>query len=413
MPKQIFEGLKVVDFTWAATGPQVSRELAEHGATVIRIESHRRPCPLRTFPPFKDGVPGLDRGTFFTKNNTNKYGISLDLSNPKAQEVTKRLLKWADVVGESMTPNSMARLGLDYESCRKINPALIYFSTCQQGQTGPHRNFRGVGHHVNALAGLSECTGWPDSDPTMVFTAYSDFIAPWYLLIAVLGALLRRRKTGEGMYIEQSQFEAGLTFMGSHVLDYMVNKRILTRQGNRDRYMCPHGVYPCSGQDRWVAIAVANDHEWQRLCEVMGNPGWSRDEKFATVFNRKNNEDELNQLIGEWTKDHTPEEAMTLLQENGVPAGVVETAEDLYNDPQIKHRQQYRVLDHPVIGPHSCQAPSYILSETPCDIDKAAPCLGEHNEYVYKDILGFSDDEIADMLVSGVITTETDALTTM
>jgi len=311
-----------------------------------------------------------------------------------------------------MTPGSMERLGLDYETCRKINPKVIYFSTCQQGQTGPHRNFGGVGHHVNALAGLSDCTGWPDSEPTMVFSAYSDFIAPWYLLIAILGALLRRRKTGEGMYIEQSQLEAGLTFMAPHILDYGVNKRILTRQGNRDRHMCPHGVYPCSGQDRWVAIAVSNDDQWKSFCSVMDRPEWIEDKKFSSIRSRKDNEDELDKRIGEWTVDHTPEQVMTMLQEHGVPAGVVETAEDLFNDPQIKHRRQFQVLDHPVIGPVTSQAPAYILSETPCKLERPAPCLGEHNEYIYREILGFSDDEIADMLVEGVITTEADAPTT-
>ncbi len=358
-------------------------------------------------------MPGVDRGNFFTKYNTNKLGISLDLSHPKAHHVTERLLKWADIVGESMTPDTMANLGLNYESCRKINPSIIYFSSCQQGQTGPHKNFRGFGHHVNALAGLSDCTGWPDSDPTMVFPAYSDFIAPRYLLIGVLGALLRRRKTGEGMYIEQSQLEAGLTFMGSHILDYLVNKQILTRQGNRDRYMCPHGVYPCNGQDRWVAMAVAGEDRWQGLCKAMGDPAWAGEERFATIDSRKENEDDLDRLIGEWTKDYTPEQVMDMLQEHGVAAGVVETAEDLFNDPQIRHRQQFQKLDHTVIGSYTCQTPSYILSETPCRIDRAAPCLGEHNAYVYKEILGFSEDEIADMLVDGRITTEADAPTTL
>jgi len=177
--------------------------------------------------------------------------------------------------------------------------------------------------------------------------------------------------------------------------------------------MCPHGVYPCKGQDRWVAITVANDQEWLRLCEVMGNPLWTREERFATLLKRKENEDDLDQLMGGWTKDYTPKEAMTLLQGHGVSAGMVETAEDLFNDPQLKHRQQFRILNHPVIGPYSCQTPSYILSKTPCEIDRPAPCLGEHNEYVYKEILGFSDDEVADMLVEGMITTETDAPTTM
>ena len=413
MAKQIFEGLKVVDFTWAAVGPQVGRELAEHGATVIRVESHRRPCPLRTMPPFKDGVSGINRSAFHTEYNTNKYSISLDLTSPKASEVVNRLVVWADIISDSMTPGTMAKLGLDYESCRKINPAVIYFSTTQQGQYGPHRDFQGVGHHVNAIASFSECTGWPDSDPTMVFSAYSDFISPWYLLIAVMGALLRRRKTGEGMYIEQAQLEAGLTFMAPHVLDCTVNKRVTSRSGNRDRYMSPHGIYPCRGADRWLAITVADDRQWQCFCQVIGSPEWTKDSKFGTILSRKENEDELDRLIGEWTKDYTPEQVMAMMQDAGVPAGVVQTGEDLLSDPQLRHRQHFRILDHPEIGPHSYHAPAYRLSETPCDIRRAAPCLGQDNEYVYRDILGYSDDEIADMLIEGVITTEADVATTL
>ncbi len=413
MAKQVFEGIKVADFTWAAVGPQVGRELAEHGATVVRVESHRRLDPVKTFAPFRDGVPGVNRSAFGTEYNTNKYGISLDLNKPKAQEVARRLVTWADIVGDSMTPGTMARLGLDYESCRRINPSVIYFSTTQQGQYGPHRDFQGVGHHVNAIAGFSECTGWPDSDPTMVFPAYSDFISPWYLLIAVMGALLRRRKTGEGMYIEQAQLEAGLTFLAPQVLDYTVNQRVTSRSGNRDRYMSPHGVYPCRGADRWVAIAVTNDEQWQRFCKVTGNPEWAKDPKFGTILSRKENEDELDRLIGEWTRDYTPEQVMTMMQDVGVPAGVVQTGEDLLDDPQLKHRQHFRVLAHPEIGPHSYHAPAYRLSQTPCDIKRPAPCLGQHNDYVYKEVLGFSDDEIADMLVEGVITTDADAPTKM
>ena len=410
MASQIFEGIKVLDFSWAAVGPQVCRELTEHGATVIRVESHGRLGPLRTFAPFKDAVPGINRSAFFAEYNANKCSISLDLTNPKASKVIDRLIKWADIVADSMTPGTMARLGLDYESCRKINPGLIYFSTTQQGQDGPHRNFQGVGHHVNALGGFSTCTGWPDSEPTMVFTAYSDYVAPWYLLIAVMGALLRRRRTGNGMYIEQSQFEAGLTFVAPDMLDYMVNRRIVGRNGNRDRYMCPHGVYPCLGADRWVAVAVADDEQWVAFRNVLGNPDWTADSRFATVLGRKENEDEVDRLIGEWTKDYSPEQVMTMMQEAGVPAGVVQTGEDLLNDPQLKQRQHFRVLEHPEIGPHSYHAPAYRLSETPCDIRRAAPCLGQDNQYVYGEILGFSDDEIADMLVEGVITTESGPL---
>ena len=409
MAKQIFEGLHVVDFSWAAAGPQVPRELAEHGATVIRVESHRRLCLMRSSPPFKDGIPGYDRSVFFAEYNTQKYGISLDLANPGAGEVTRRLVNWADIVGESMAPGIMARLGLDYESCRNINPRVIYYSTCMLGQYGPHAAFRGVGTHVNALGGFSHATGWPDSEPTNVHTAYSDFISPWYLLIAIIGALLRRRKTGLGMYMEQAQLEAAVSFLGPHVLDYVVNHNLLNRRGNRDRYMSPHGVYPCRGSDRWVAIAVTSDEDWRRLCHVMGDPEWAGDPRFDSVVGRKENEDEVDRLIGEWTKGFPPEQVMAMLQGAGIAAGVVQTGDDLLSDPQLKHREHLRGLNHPVIGPQSYHAPAYRLSQTPCALTMPAPCVGEHNHYVYKEILGFSEDEIADMLVNGVITTDADA----
>jgi len=411
MTRQIFEGLKVVDFSWAAAGPQVSRELAEHGATVIRVESHHKPCPLRTFAPHKDARPGIDRSAFYTAYNTNKLNISLDLTHPGSREVTSRLIKWADVTGESMTPGTMARLGLDYESCRQINPAIIYFSTTQQGNSGPCRDFQGVGHHINALGGFCQCTGWPESEPTMVFTAYSDYIAPWYLLIGIIGALLRRRRTGEGMYIEQAQFEAGLTFAAPHILDFNVNGRNSFRRGNRDSQMSPHGIYPTITPDRWIAIAVASEEQWAALCEVTGQPEMREDPRYATIRERKENEDELDALIGEWCRDHTAEEIMTRMQDAGIPAGVVQTCEDLLNDPQLRHRDHFRRMEHPVIGSHVYHAPAYRLSGTPCDIHRAGPTLGQDNERVYRDILGFSDDEVADMLVEGVITTESGPLT--
>lgn len=408
MGKQIFEGVKVADFNWLAAGPSVGRELAEHGATVIRVESHTKLDAMRTMQPFRDGKPGVDRSAFFAEFNTNKLSIALDLTKPRGREVALNLVKWADIATDSMTPGAMAAMGLDYESCRKVNPSIIYLSTCMQGEGGPHQDFKGVGHHINALAGYCNTTGWPDSDPTMIFPAYSDFIAPWYSLVAIIGALLRRRKTGKGMRIEQSQLECEITFMAPHILNYVANGRNLERRGNRDYHMSPHGVYPCRGTDRWVAIAVQNEDEWDSLCEAIGEP-WTEEPRFATVVERRHNEDELDRLIGQWTKAFTAEQVMATLQEAGVPAGVVQNSEDLMNDPQFKHRQHYRVLNHPVIGPHSYHAPAYKLSETPCDIKRAAPTLGQDNEYVYKEILGLTDDDIADMLVDGVISTEYDA----
>lgn len=409
MGRQIFEGLKVADFNWLAAGPQVGRELAQHGATVVRVESHTHLDPLRTFQPFKDGKPGVNRGAFYCEYNTNKLGISLDLTKPRGKEVALKLVKWADVVTDSMSPGAMGEMGLDYESCRRVNPSVIYLSTSMQGESGPYHAFKGVGHHINALAGYCATTGYPDSDPIMIFPAYSDFIAPWYSLIAIMGALLRRRKTGQGMRIEQSQMECEIAFMGPHILNCFVNGRDLERRGNRDSHMCPHGVYPCRGADRWVAIAVKNEDQWKCFCDVVGHPAWTGEARFATVIGRKKHEDEMDKLIGEWTRAFTAEQVMTLMQEGGVPAGVVQTPEDLLNDPQMKHRQHFRVLTHPEIGPHSYHAPAYKLSESPCEIKRASPTLGQDNEYVYKELLGMTDDDIADMIVDGVITTEYDA----
>lgn len=409
MAKQIFEGLKVLEFAWAAVGPQVGRELAEHGAAVVKVESHKRLDILRTAPPFKDNIPSYDRTAYFTAYNTGKYSISVDLAKPGAQELIGRLIRWADVLIEAWAPGVMAKLGLDYESVRKINPAVIYCSTCMLGQSGPYRNFSGVGNHINAIAGFCHATGYAGGEANNVHTAYSDFIAPWYVVIGIIGALLRRRRTGQGMYLEQAQLEAAVTFLGPHVLDYVTNGNLLGRRGDRDRYMAPHGVYPCRGVDRWIAIAVTDDEDWRRLKRVMGDPDWAEEARFDSVLGRKENEDELDRLLGGWTRNFPPEQLMAMLQGAGIAAGVVQTGQDLLADPQLKARGHFRKLDHPVIGTHTYNAPAYRLSRTSADVARPGPCLGEHNEYVLKDVLGFSDDEIAEMLVNGILTTDADA----
>jgi len=409
MGKQVFAGLKVADFSWVGVGPQVGRELAEHGATVVRVESHRAPDSLRTFAPHYEFKPGLDRSMFGVCYNTQKYSMSLNLAHSKGREVAHRLVAWADIVAESFTPGTMAKWGLDYESCRKIKPDIIYFSTCQQGQWGPYAKFGGYGMFAATMSGFSHVTGWPDRAPNMMYNNYTDFISPWYLTMSVIAALLYRRKTGEGMYIEQAQYETGVSFMGPALLDCAVNGRNSMRCGNRDPNMAPHGAFPCLGTDRWIAIAVGADAEWQALCRAMGEPDWAKPPAFATFLDRKEREDELEQRLGEWTKNCGDREHMALLQAHGVAASVVETCEDLVEiDPLLKERRHFRRLPHAVMGMRAWHAPAYILSKTPNEITKGGATLGEDNEFVYKEILGYSDDEIADFLVEGVITTEMD-----
>ena len=402
MGSQAFEGVKVVDFGWIGVGPSVGQYLGDHGATVVRVESNTRLDALRILPPFKDQQLGINRSAFFAIINASKYGISLNLSHPKGIEVAKRLVKWADVVTEGMTPGTMKKLGLDYEELKKVKPDIIMLSTTQQGQYGPHAHFGGHGGLMASLAGFFSLTGYPDGDPAMVYGAYVDFVNFHLVGALVIAALDYRRRTGKGQYIDHSQIEGALQFLASPLLDYGVNRRVLTRMGNRDPYAAPHGVYPCRGEDKWCAIAVFSDGEWQAFCRVIGNPDWITEPKFATLLSRKENEDELDRLVGEWIANFTAEEVMTVMQAAGVPAAAVKNPEEVFNDAQLKHRGYFVMLEHPEIGLHSYHGAQFKLSKTPAQL-RPAPCLGEHNEYVYKELLGMSADEIADLMAEEVL----------
>lgn len=327
----------------------------------------------------------------------------LDLTDEKGLLCGKILGDlWADVVIESNAPGVMPKLGLAYEDLRRIKPDIIMLSTNQLGQTGPWRLFKAYGAQAAAMAGFYYLTGHPDEDPPAVFGAYTDMVSPQWTVCATLAALDYRRRTGKGQYLDHSQFEAGVHWLATTVLDYAINGRVAERMGNRDPYAAPHGVYPCRGDDRWCTIAVTNDEEWRSFCKVIGNPDWAKEGKFATLVGRKGNEDELDRLVAERTQNYSPEEVMTLMQRAGVPAGVVATSEDLHHDPQLKHRGHFQVLEHKEMGPTVYDSPPYRLSKTPAQLYRAAPCMGEHNEYVCKEILGMSDEEIADLMAEGI-----------
>jgi benzylsuccinate CoA-transferase BbsF subunit len=405
---EIFEGLKIVDFSWVIVGPTVTQELAQFGAQVIHVESHRYPDIGRLIGPFKNNMPGIDNSAWFAVRNANKYGISLDLNKEKGREIAFRLVSWADVVCESMAPGKMARWGLDYESCKRIKEDIIYFSTSQFGQKGPLSPYAGYGQLGAAYSGLTYLVGKKGRPPIQLYNNYPDFIAPYYMIATLVAALIMRKRTGKGIYLDQSQVEAGITFMGPAILDYLINGRLPEPQENRDPEMAPHGVFPCKGDDVWIAIAIRDENEWEKLIKLMGEPDWARDKKFSTLELRKENEYELNEMIGLWTSKFDVRELMIILQKEGIPAGIVATGEDLLNDPQLKYREHFVYLNHTVIGRHAYQAPSYRLSKTPHKIKKPAPCLGEDNLYVFREILKLTDDDISDLIAEGVITTEAD-----
>ncbi len=402
MGRQALEGVKVADFTWAVAGPFATKYLAEHGAQVVKIETGTHLCPLRTTGPYKDNIPGVDRSGHFANYNDNKYGIALNLRHPRAREVARKIVAWADVVWENFGPGMMSRWSLGYDDLRQIKSDIIMVSSCLQGQTGPHAALRGHGTHLSGLSGFFNISGWPGRGPVLPYGPYTDIIAARLTTAVLLAALDYHRRTGEGQYIDLSQYEAALQFLAPLLLDFIVNGRVAEREGNRCSYAAPHGAYPCKGEDKWCVIAVFTDEEWERFCQVIGNLPWTKDTRFNTLLNRKRNEEELDRLVAEWTKNFTAEEIMVTLQSSGIAAGMVHTCEDIGQDPQLKYRHQYWQLKHPVIGEYACDSPGFRLSKTPVELHRPSPCLGEHTEYVCTKILGMPDDKFFELLQAGV-----------
>jgi benzylsuccinate CoA-transferase BbsF subunit len=398
---KIFEGLRVIVFAWIGVALQTAEYLSEYGAEVIKIESRLRPDPLRTMPPFKDDVPGLERSLLFSKVVDTVYSMTLNLTHPKGLETAKELVAQSDVVIDGWTPGTLAKLSLSYDELRKVKPDIIMLSTCMQGQTGPASKHLGHGGTLTSLAGLNYITGWPDRAPSGINGPYTDCIAPLFNALSLIAAIDYRRRTGKGQYLDLAQYECSLQVLAPIILDYTVNQRELDRRGNSCSYAAPHGVYRCQGNDRWCAIAVFTDEEWRSFCMVLGNPTWTTGPRFATVLSRVKNATSLDRLVEEWTINHSAEEVMFLLQEAGVAAGVVKNGADLWEDPQLKHRNSISELEHPEIGTCICQRVGVTLPEVPYEL-RRPPLLGEHTEYVCQQVLKMPDDKFVELFSEGV-----------
>lgn len=400
---RIFGGVKIWDVAWVGVGPLTTRYLADYGATVVHTETVKNPDVLRLGPPFRNGVPGIDSSQFFAGFNSSKLGLGLNYTAPRGKEIAHRLAGWADIVVESFSPGVMARFGLTYDALREINPQLIMLSTSMNGQTGPRSKFAGFGTVMAAMAGFSEVTGWPDRNPGAPYGAYTDFVAQRLCATALISALDHRRRTGQGQFIDLSQYEGSLQWNAPTMLDFAVNGRIATRMGNRHASCAPHGIYPSlpeQGRQRWVAIAVETDAEWRALIELMGSPAWASDPMFATLRGRKEHEDRLDAHLSEWTAQQRSSETFYLLQPQ-VAAAPVNDSLDVINDPQVRFRQYLRPLEHTVMGTTLYEGNQAEMSVTPAVMRKAAPCLGEDTREVLSGILGYSGEEIDSLLADG------------
>ncbi|HML97743.1 MAG TPA: CoA transferase [Tepidiformaceae bacterium] len=420
-----FSGIRVADFAWVGVGPIVSKYLADHGAEVVRIESSTYPEALRRAGPFVDDIPGVDRSGYYANFNSSKRGVTVNLKHPRGPELIKRFIATCDVVTESFTPGTMAKFGLEYESLRQVRPDLVMISMPLYGQTGPWASYMGYGHVLQAAAGFNHLTGWPDGPPIGTGVAYTDFLVPHLAATALIAALDYRRRTGKGQYIDFGQMEAAIHGLGTAILDWTANGHEQTRLGNHDMEAAPHNAYRCR-DGRWVVVACATEKHWEGLKAALGRPEWCDMERMRRRWQRIHELKEIDRHLGFWFEDFTrradepafqteegvegppvrkftTEEVVQLMQSFGVPCGIVQSPEAMHADPQLAHRGHYWKLQHPVMGLRTYDGPSFRLSKTPGELTKAAPCLGEDNEYVYKEIVGLSDEEFIELLADGAL----------
>lgn len=403
--RQALEGIRICDFSWWGAGPIATKWLGAHGAQVIKIESNAHLDSLRGNEPMPPGKSGLNVSGFYNNFNSDKLGILLNMTYPKAREVAKGLVAISDVVFDNFTPHTMEGWGFTYEELVKIKSDVIVVAEPMQGMTGPHRHYTGSGATIQAVSGIHSLIGYPDRPPVGTGTAFPDYSCnPHHCAFVILSALHYRNRTGKGQYIDMSQLQSTMNFIGPELMDYTVNGRVQGSQGNRRPYASPHGVYGCKGGDRWCVIDVRSDEEWRAFCRVLGHPAWTREERFATFLGRQKDWEELDRLVEQWTCRLSAEEVMFLLQGAGVAAGVVQNSQDLLErDPQLRAREHFRWLEHPEAGPHAYNTPPFKLSATPADVHLPAPLLGQHTEYVLRDLLGMTEEEVNDLMVEGAI----------
>jgi len=388
------KGVRLTEFTSAWAGPYATCLLGFLGAEIIKIESqvrldHSRNLSFSTGKRFS----GPNESEVFNNINLNKKSITLNLKAPKGIELAKEIVAVSDLVMENMRPGVMTRLGLGYDALREIKPDLIYLSSSACGQTGPEREYVGYAPTFAALGGVSYITGYEDWPPSN-FMGAIDLRSATTAAASILAALVQKQRTGKGQYVDMASQESIAVLIGDVILDYVINQRVQTRRGNKGYRIAPHNCYRCAGEDKWISIAVATNEEWEGLCRAVGRPDLAKDERFALPEDRYKNQEALDQMISDWTRDKERYELMEELQQAGVAAAPTLSSEGLFKDPHVRDRGVFQQVEHPAIGQDWVIAPPWRLSETPAQINRHAPLLGEHNEYVFEELLGMSETEV-------------------
>jgi benzylsuccinate CoA-transferase BbsF subunit len=410
-PVFALEGYRVLDFGTAWAGPMTAQLLADMGAEVIKAETRKRMDGLRMGRPIiGTDAAGGDEGkwpdmqTAFHALNRNKLSITLDLQDPEGHKAITKLVQMSDIVIDNSSPGVMKKLGLDHASLAAVNPGVITVSLTACGESGPLMRTVAYAPTITAVGGLNSLTGYQGENALYLMNvAYGDANASAHAVFAVLAALWHREETGEGQHIELSETEAVTSLLGEGFMELEMNGRLLGPQGNFHPVMCPHGIYRSQGDDKWIAIAINTDDEWRSFCKALDRKLWLEDERFRDKRERLKNASELDALITEWTIQHSPQDAMEMLQNVDVAATTVMNVEDQFLDVHYRERNTFEEIEHPLVGMEMLPGIPWKLSRTPGKMRLPAPSIGEHNGYVFGELLGYTPEEIAALEESKVI----------
>ncbi len=410
-PALPLEGIRVLDMTEVWAGPLAGSLLGDLGAMVIKVESFPRPSLTRLKGlsiGYSDNDPNAprpwDRAALHNMANRNKYGVTLNIRHPRGMEVFRRLVGISDVLAESFTAGTATRLGVDYPIISKIKPDIVMLSMSGWGEDGPYKGYAALGSALDGFTGHHAMRGYPDTDPsTTPNVQHTDAAGSVAAVFAVLTALHYRRRTGRGQWIDMSQVESFLPHLGGAFMDYVMNGRTPEPLGNRHQYLAPYGCYRCRGDDNWVVINVTCEEEWLALCNVTEHPEWAKDPRYSDPVSRHRNQDALDEAIQGWTLQRDKMEVMQFLQQAGVPAQAVLDDVDLYNDPHLKARGFFQRLRHSAAGEHDYPGLLWKLTKADQSVRLPPNTLGEHNDYVYGELLGMSAKEIEGLRGEGII----------